>query len=913
MFASAAHAKIPHVVHQIQWENAEAPTPIWCSIASWRCFAAKHHWRHRRWTRAELVRQFDPEVWQWLTNQKVRGLHSLIASYQILHSHGGLIVDTSLIWLGAMISRDRVHPPTSFLLDLVSHHEAVVLPSLPIDNNDIAFVLESSLLAAPPGHAGLGRVLNQVRQLALNASQAPSRKRKAVDLPQAQLALDAIRGTQTTPDVGRLPSSALVYALAQSSSDGSHMAAPSSARTVFAPTMSNVTMRHLAWVQPPEWILGGVPWRYGSASGINIRAQPHDPSGVSQCMLGSKGWVLFHPPMQPLGQTRNPDAHEATMSNTSPHRGHHGTPSEFMATMAACDDPFSALQPTLAAAGFQGSFFLRSSASFTDALGAAHNGWCTQHGPSLPGAIALPLQVRDVALLVRVITAAIPDVHLAVRGRGHSYLCQSLGPLGRNGSTTLLVDLIHLQVLSVGPSLSATTTAVTVGAGVDWTTATQFMDSAGVHSIHGDCGSVGVVGCCLHGCIELTGLSAKYGMCVDNLLSLTAVLVDGRVVNVTATRALEQHVETHIPIVRTAHLPPAIEALHDDLWFALRGAGSSIAIVTSIAFRAWMGAEPQLWATQLAPPPAAESAASGANGFADSMRMLRALPAEWSGTLWLDCTAGAPRSRLWSTLLIRYVGDSASPARLEIDAKISTLLPNARTQPHARMQEHGDVYGRVWGRGNGSKQRAFFSDASAVHHSPRRSLLGPPHLSPKSQPQTPDLSHIHTNTFRWQVISPAASDRLSQLGRFAAAVEHVCADVGNHSLDGGLLSHGAICDGCWGVISRVGERQRAAARAAGTSLSAVRDEAELFVEVDCGSSRADAWSACDSALRRIQETLDEVAGPADAWHYPNIPNIYSSDWARYHWGGHYERLRQIKARLDPMGRLAFLQSVPSER
>ena len=80
----------------------------------------------------------------------------------------------------------------------------------------------------------------------------------------------------------------------------------------------------------------------------------------------------------------------------------------------------------------------------------------------------------------------------------------------------------------------------------------------------------------------------------------------------------------------------------------------------------------------------------------------------------------------------------------------------------------------------------------------------------------------------------------------------MCADVGNHSLDGGLLSHGAICDGCWGVISRVGERQRAAARAAGTSLSAVRDEAELFVEVDCGSSRADAWSACDSALRRIQ-------------------------------------------------------------
>ena len=299
MLAATQHAKIHHVVHQIQWENAEAPTtPSWCSIASWRRFAAKHNWRHRQWTRAELEQQFDPKVWWWLSNQKVRGLHSLIASYQILHRHGGLVIDTSLIWLGAMISRDRLHPPTSHLLHLVSQHAAVVLPPLPIDYNDIAFVLESSLLAAPPGHAGLGGVLNEVREFALNMSQAPWRKRKVMELSQAQLALAAIRGTQTTPNVGRLPSSALIYTLAQSSSGGSHMATPSLVRTVGGedPTMSNVTMRHLAWVQPPEWIQGGVPWRYGAASGINIRAQPRDPSGVNQCMRGAKGWVLFHPP-----------------------------------------------------------------------------------------------------------------------------------------------------------------------------------------------------------------------------------------------------------------------------------------------------------------------------------------------------------------------------------------------------------------------------------------------------------------------------------------------------------------------------------------------------------------------------------------------------------------------------------------
>ena len=293
--AAAPHAKIHHVVHQIQWENAAAPTTAsWCSIASWRRFAVKHNWRHRQWTKGELEQQFDPTVWWWLSSQKVRGLQSLVASFHILHRHGGLVVDTSLIWLGAMISRDRLHPPTSGLLYLVSQHEAVVLPSFPIEYNDVAFVLESSLLAASPGHAGVERVLSEVKKLALSATRL---RRHAMDMPQAQLALAAIRGEQTTPDVGRLPLSALVYTLAQSSGAAGHTMATAPPLVLPAlPAMSNITMRHLAWVQPPEWIHGGEPWRRGAASGIFIGAQLRDPSGVTQCFRGPKGWALFHPP-----------------------------------------------------------------------------------------------------------------------------------------------------------------------------------------------------------------------------------------------------------------------------------------------------------------------------------------------------------------------------------------------------------------------------------------------------------------------------------------------------------------------------------------------------------------------------------------------------------------------------------------
>ncbi|KAJ1443969.1 hypothetical protein B484DRAFT_389171 [Ochromonadaceae sp. CCMP2298] len=66
-----------------------------------------------------------------------------------------------------------------------------------------------------------------------------------------------------------------------------------------------------------------------------------------------------------------------------------------------------------------------------------------------------------------------------------------------------------------------------------------------------DCTSVGVAGFSLHGGVHFGALSEFHGLAVDNILGLTAVVANGSVVTV-------------------------------DLWFALRGAGSSFALVTQL-------------------------------------------------------------------------------------------------------------------------------------------------------------------------------------------------------------------------------------------------------------------------------------------------------------------------------------------
>merc|ERR1711937_45372 len=112
-----------------------------------------------------------------------------------------------------------------------------------------------------------------------------------------------------------------------------------------------------------------------------------------------------------------------------------------------------------------------------------------------------------------------------------------------------------------------------VSTGATWGNTVLFLKANDAHTVHGDCPTVGVVGCCLHGCFHMAALSNRYGLCVDLIRGFTIVLMDGRVMNVTHSTATEVEPSDFTQVLRQG---ADITALGKKLWFGVRGAGSSL-------------------------------------------------------------------------------------------------------------------------------------------------------------------------------------------------------------------------------------------------------------------------------------------------------------------------------------------------
>ncbi|MGW3888585.1 FAD-binding oxidoreductase [Micromonospora chokoriensis] len=164
-----------------------------------------------------------------------------------------------------------------------------------------------------------------------------------------------------------------------------------------------------------------------------------------------------------------------------------------------------------------------------------------------PALVAHCLDAGEVADAVRV--AARCHLPLSVRSGGHDWAGRAL----RDGG--LVLDLTGLRTVRVDPD----TATVTVGGG---TTAAELLAAARPYDLVVPTGVVDAVG--MAG-LSLAGgygpLCGRFGLAVDNLLGAEVVLADGR--QVTA------------------------DPRHDaELYWALRGGGGNLGIVTELRFRA---------------------------------------------------------------------------------------------------------------------------------------------------------------------------------------------------------------------------------------------------------------------------------------------------------------------------------------
>lgn len=137
---------------------------------------------------------------------------------------------------------------------------------------------------------------------------------------------------------------------------------------------------------------------------------------------------------------------------------------------------------------------------------------------------------------------------VSVKGAGHSYAANTVGDGG------LLVDLSPMKGVRIDTKsrLASVEGGVTCG---ELDAATQ---ESGLASVLPTVSSVGVAGAALGGGSGF--LSPKFGLTLDNLVSVDVVTADGRQ-------------------VRTS------EAAHPDLFWAMRGAGANFGIATSLELR----------------------------------------------------------------------------------------------------------------------------------------------------------------------------------------------------------------------------------------------------------------------------------------------------------------------------------------
>jgi FAD/FMN-containing dehydrogenase len=163
--------------------------------------------------------------------------------------------------------------------------------------------------------------------------------------------------------------------------------------------------------------------------------------------------------------------------------------------------------------------------------------------------------IRPTAIVRCTTPADVVEAVACARGAGLAIATRSGGHCFAGRSTTrgLVIDVSPLS------SVELQGTVATVGAGATLGAVYTRLESEGRTIAAGSCPTVGIVGLTLGGGLGVLGRT--YGLTSDQLLEAEVVLADGRIVDCDVER-------------------------HDDLFWALRGAGAGrLGVVTRLAFR----------------------------------------------------------------------------------------------------------------------------------------------------------------------------------------------------------------------------------------------------------------------------------------------------------------------------------------
>ncbi|MEV5963117.1 FAD-binding oxidoreductase [Kribbella sp. NPDC051952] len=257
-----------------------------------------------------------------------------------------------------------------------------------------------------------------------------------------------------------------------------------------------------------------------------------------------------------------------------------------------------------------------------------------------PAQVLRPTNLHDVQAAVRFAAAA--GIPLAVRGGGHSFAGLGTNDDGVVIDLSLLADI---QIVDKEQHL------VRIGGGATWGQVATALAPHGLAISSGDTKSVGVGGLTLSGGIGWK--VRKYGLALDQLVAAEVVLADGNVVRASADE-------------------------NPELFWAIRGGGGNVGIVTAFEFAAHQTRD--VYFGKIAFP--ATEASAVLQGWAD---YVRTAPEELTTIAnFANPFAGGPNAPI--EIHLTFDGDDAELAAAAIDpirALGTVIADDVALQPYA--------------------------------------------------------------------------------------------------------------------------------------------------------------------------------------------------------------------------------------
>jgi len=486
-----------------------------------------------------------------------------------------------------------------------------------------------------------------------------------------------------------------------------------------------------------------------------------------------------------------------------------------------------------------------------------------------PAVIVVPKTEQDISTILK--TATKYNMEISVRSGGHSYTCTNIKEGGVH------IDMRQFDTMEMlDIPLSPTGKALRLGPGRQWGDVLEFAPPTQYSYPHGQCRSVGVGGYLLGGGVNWLGTYNKYGYGAEHVLKLRVVLADGSIGEVEPSKT-----EIESPSPRTV-----VHTEENNLFFALRGAGSSFGIVTEFIYMisetpeadpavllAWVETEEDLTAIH--------NAAKNTNDYSITVSQ------EFANEFW--------KKELTQVVYELYPGIMTGLKNLNrksgfpVPMTVTDITP---TSGHKTDSNKAAAYMRS----NGVRM-VFENDlVTSVFHNFAEYLYGNNMVEQQNwEPGKYFLASLNfggledTKSFNDIFFNdPSFGVKRSDFGEFAT-----------HD-----------CDYCfWMIHYRNRQRETSVAISNPISTNTELDKKNtLDTNIVCMFTKENA--DCPNLIKRVKGTIEQNLATSSYSKYANFPSCSESDWASRYWRN-YTQLEDIKKTWDPTNTFHHCQSVGS--